>query len=134
MSVTKLRNILDTDTLLRKAVLINNTLNGLRMRKNTETENQSTELVEDILSKTTAPPPLIGNIEDLEDISDAGETIGDAIVPRDTELSQNDESVDESVVPSGDNEETLKVRNYRMQMNPKRNGRRNQNTLLTLWG
>eukprot|EP00090_Calanus_glacialis_P008170 TRINITY_DN16495_c0_g1_i1.p1 TRINITY_DN16495_c0_g1~~TRINITY_DN16495_c0_g1_i1.p1 ORF type:complete len:160 (-),score=57.41 TRINITY_DN16495_c0_g1_i1:202-681(-) len=125
LSVRKLKNIYDKEDLLCKTVLINNTLQSLRSRRNSESD--STSVVQNILNQAVAPPPLIEDIEDLSD-TNISDPLEDAVVPGDTWLTQKEEDRDEDVVPNISDEENIKTKHYRIQSNPKRDGRRNQTT------
>ena len=125
LSLRKLRNIYDREVLLCKSVLINNTLQGLRKRRNSEAH--SIYVVEDILSQAVAPPPLIEEIEDLSD-TNISDPLEDAVVPGDNRQTQIKENTDEGIVPNNFDEDSNKPKNYRMQSAPKRDGRRNQIT------
>merc|ERR1712106_14268 len=126
LSVRKLRSIHDKEVLLCKSVLINNTMHDcLRKRRNSEARS-----VEDMLSRAVAPPPLIEDIEDLSDINMSDpDPLEDAVVPGDNWHEENKEELDEEgVVPDNYEETRSKPKIYRIQSNPKRDGRRNQTT------
>ena len=114
LSVRKLKSIPDRDVVLCKSVLITNILHGLRKRKASETRS-----VEDILSQVVPLPPLIEDIEDLCDMK----MLGDALAPGEGRHSDDPE---DGIASNNSDEIKSKPKNYRIQSNPKRDGRRNQ--------
>ena len=112
LSVRKLRSIPDKEGVLCKSVLITNILHNLRMRKAPETKS-----VEHILSQVVPLPPLIEDIEDDLKVHE------DVAAPGEDWLG---EDLKESSASSNFDENKSKPKNYRIQSNPRRDGRRNQ--------
>ena len=112
LSVRKLRRIPDKDVVLCKSVLISNIIHNLRRRRVSETQS-----VEDILSQVVPLPPLI------EDIEDGVKEHEDVAAPGEDGFG---EDLEERSASSNYDENKSKPKNYRIQSNPKRDGRRNQ--------